>query len=506
MPGLQDARDHLRHGGLAVAAGHRDQRQIEVGAPGLAEIDQCGARVVDEQAVDAGLDEAALRQRGHRAGRLGLRQEVVRIEAFALERDEEITGLQRAGVAVHAQDVGRTVADQRGAGQQFVRVLQGHHGAHALLLLPSARWTFAPLDRIGERVLDACDLLVVLVALAGDQHHVARVGLADRVGDGLATILDHRGVVVADEAGEDLRQDEARCLVARVVAGDDDLVGQPLRDSAHQRALGRIAVAAAAEHAPQPAAARLGQRLQRLQHLLQRIGRVGVVDNDLRLACRRDALHASRHRGHVRADARRVVERHTQRAQAADHRQQVARVVLADQPTRHVDAFRAFVERERQAAIAIAEPARAQPRFALDRIGPQVEVAAGTQRIGELGALLVVDVDHRRLQPRPAEQLHLGIPVGLHAAVVIQVVAREVGEERHHHPRTRHALLDDADRRGLDRARGVAEVDEAAEGAVQQHRVGGRQAGEFDAVAFIGGGRTDARRLADAQRADHTRA
>ncbi len=33
LPGAQDGSDHLRHGGLAVAAGHRDQGQAELGAP-----------------------------------------------------------------------------------------------------------------------------------------------------------------------------------------------------------------------------------------------------------------------------------------------------------------------------------------------------------------------------------------------------------------------------------------------------------------------------------------
>ena len=132
-------------------------------------------------------------------------------------------------------------------------------------------------------MLHARDLLIVLMPLAGDQHDVARIGLADRMRDGLAPVFHHRSIVMPDEAGEDLRQDEARCLVARVVAGDDDLVGQSLRDRAHQRPLGRITVAAAAEHAPQLPAARLGQGAQRLQHLLQRIGRVGVVDDHFRL-------------------------------------------------------------------------------------------------------------------------------------------------------------------------------------------------------------------------------
>ena len=106
----------------------------------------------------------------------------------------------------------------------------------------------------------AGDLLVVLVALAGDQDDVGRRGAADRVADRLGAVLDDVDLVVADRAGEDLRQDQVRRLEPRVVAGDDDAAGQPARDRAHQRPLGGVAVAAAAEHAPERAAARLGER------------------------------------------------------------------------------------------------------------------------------------------------------------------------------------------------------------------------------------------------------
>jgi hypothetical protein len=52
----------------------------------------------------------------------------------------------------------------------------------------------------------------------------------------------------------DLFDDGVRIFAARIVAGDQHVVGC-LRDLAHLRTLARIAVAAAAEHAPQLAAA-----------------------------------------------------------------------------------------------------------------------------------------------------------------------------------------------------------------------------------------------------------
>ena len=47
---------------------------------------------------------------------------------------------------------------------------------------------------------------------------------------------------------------------------------------------------------------------------------------------------------------------------------------------------------------------------------------------GELAAELVVAVDYRVAQLRPGKQLGLGFAVALHVAVVIEVIARQVGE------------------------------------------------------------------------------
>ncbi len=64
-------------------------------------------------------------------GLAGLDQELVGIETLALQGDEQIPGLQRAGVGVHAREHGLAVADQPCLGDmrldQLQRLLQGHH-------------------------------------------------------------------------------------------------------------------------------------------------------------------------------------------------------------------------------------------------------------------------------------------------------------------------------------------------------------------------------------------
>ena len=74
----------------------------------------------------------------------------------------------------------------------------------------------------------------------------------DALGDGGRAVLDH--VVVRARPGDDLVDDRARILAARIVAGDDHLVGEARGDCPHQRPLAGIAVAAAAEDADEASA------------------------------------------------------------------------------------------------------------------------------------------------------------------------------------------------------------------------------------------------------------
>ena len=78
-------------------------------------------------------------------------------------------------------------------------------------------------------------------------------------------------------AGQDLGADRLGLLAARIVVGDDDVIGERGGDPAHDRPLALVAVAAAAEHAHEPARR---ERAQRLERGRQRVGLVRVVDDD----------------------------------------------------------------------------------------------------------------------------------------------------------------------------------------------------------------------------------
>ena len=99
------------------------------------------------------------------------------------------------------------------------------------------------------------------------------------------TIGDQQQVVVAPLAGRlgaarDRVEDRVAVLAARILVGDDHEAGPLAGDPAHQRALGRVALAGRAEHRDQPAATGRRDRREQVEHGLERGRAVGEVDDD----------------------------------------------------------------------------------------------------------------------------------------------------------------------------------------------------------------------------------
>src|SRR5579862_606337 len=115
---------------------------------------------------------------------------------------------------------------------------------------------------IAEDAPLASDQLIVLVTLAGHQHHIDRRGLLHCAHDRLAAVVDDaygrgcsavrggargRGAHALDPA-QNRSCDLARILATRIVVGDDDFIGPLSRDAPHLRALAGVPLAPAAEH------------------------------------------------------------------------------------------------------------------------------------------------------------------------------------------------------------------------------------------------------------------
>src|ERR1700730_16274831 len=106
---------------------------------------------------------------------------------------------------------------------------------------------FAPVAEAAPRVAVN---LIILVTLAGDQYHIARLRFLECRVDGVAPVVNDACGARFD-AAHDGASNGLRILGARIVVGDDDPVGQLVGNSAHDGTLAGVAVSSAPEHAPQ---------------------------------------------------------------------------------------------------------------------------------------------------------------------------------------------------------------------------------------------------------------
>src|SRR3954469_7073892 len=241
-------------------------------------------------------------------------------------------------------------------------------------------------DVVERDLAPGLELLPLLVALAGDDHDVARLGDRHRTLDrGPAVDLD---VDAGAAALEDRRDDRVRVLAARVVGGDDHDVGVVAGHRAHERALRTVAVGAGAE-GDDDAAGR--QRPRGAQHVVERVRRVGVVDEDRERLALVDGLEAAGHPDGV-AQAlgdRRVVD--AQRAHGGDGPEDVEDVEAPRQRRVELEA----IDRERRPARVALDPGR--PQLRVGRLDPDPDRVGKVVR--QARAERVVDVDDPDLRP-----------------------------------------------------------------------------------------------------------
>ena len=218
-----------------------------------------------------------------------------------------------------ASDVALTWSWSPGSGEARTAIVispagrrTGHPSSPTLNAAPGTRVARQPRvisaqlrSRPGER-LDGGRALVpgpravrpddrALVALAGQQDDVARPGPLEGGLDGRAAVGDEQQVVAAPAAGGlgpagDGVEDRLAVLATRILVGDDDQPAALPGDPAHQRSLGRVALAGRPEDRDQPAAPRRRHRGEQVEDGRQRGRAVGEVDDDAeRLAERRPA-------------------------------------------------------------------------------------------------------------------------------------------------------------------------------------------------------------------------
>ena len=369
--------------------------------------------------ADARGRAAHQRRRGALGQRVG--DEIVAVEVRPRERDEEIARLRACGCRSRRRwRASRAAARPPVAASASAAVHSARHRAD-LRQRPRAR-TSASLK--GSTV--APTIWPLLVSLAGDQQQIARREQIDRGADGFGAVAD---LAAPWAGGEDGAADRGRVLAARIVVGDDDDIGEPRRDRAHHRPLARVAVAAAAEHDDEPAAA---MRAQRRERRLERVGRMGVIDDHRRaVGVRGDMLHPPRRARELGERGDRGVARHAGREREAQRRERVHRLEFAHQRQREgVPSRRRLRARSRWPAPSGSAPRRGAARRRARAPKPMTRWPRARQSVASsrpsATSRLSTAVPPARQQL--GEQPALGREIGGHVAVIVEMVARQVGE------------------------------------------------------------------------------
>src|SRR5258706_2774474 len=135
---------------------------------------------------------------------------------------------------------------------------------------------FDCLVTVGKGPHLAPDNLSGLVPLAGDDEDVSALKSGDSGANGFGAVADFARI---RRAGKRLSSNRGGILAARIVVRYDHDVGEVRGRFAHQWTLAFVSIATAAEDHMQLAG---DVRTERREDLLQRIGRVRIIDIDRR--------------------------------------------------------------------------------------------------------------------------------------------------------------------------------------------------------------------------------
>ena len=272
---------------------------------------------------------------------------------------------------------------------------------------------------------------------AGNEDDIALLRHHGCRADGLLAINNRHHLLhlLRSEARQHVVDDVLRLFKTRIITGDDDAVALLHGLLRHERAFALVAIAAGTADRDD-----LSLSLQHLvngtQHVLQRIGRMGIVHNGRKSLWRADGLQSSGHavqRTHHHQHILGLLAKHN--GSAIDS-QQIADVELANE----LHAYLAAVDFQ----VHALEVALYQPR---------TEIGHRTGGIGlhrrfcvlhhEHSVLIVGIGDGEAAFGQHVEELLLGVAIVLHRLVVVQMVTRQVGEDTAGKLQSTDALLGD---------------------------------------------------------------
>ena len=114
---------------------------------------------------------------------------------------------------------------------------------------------------IVERDGVICELLIIFVPLAGDQDNVARACQLNGAINGLSAI-DNFFIVSRSKSLFDFGDDRVRIFFARIVRGNDGVIGMAIHCFGHQRTFLPVAISTTTKNGNQPMRVKLAQSFE----------------------------------------------------------------------------------------------------------------------------------------------------------------------------------------------------------------------------------------------------
>ena len=256
--------------------------------------------------------------------------------------------------------------------------------------------------------------------------------VVDRPADGLRPVADDLvGRFARAHTGQDLLNDAHGILGARIVARDDDEIGDIRGDFPHDRAFFSVTVAAGAEEHHKTLRR---DAAQRRENIFDGVRRDGIVDENAVIAVRRHRLHPPLCAVGRFKRGGGIGERYAEQARAGNGRERIVHRKLPRQVRLYPDKLALLQRAEANAARRETDIARRE----------RGAVALGREGVHRLRRIL-----HDRFRPRivrirrrlfaQGEEHRLGAGVFLHRVVEIQMILCQVCEKADGKMHARHA-------------------------------------------------------------------
>src|SRR5258708_12694759 len=249
-------------------------------------------------------------------------------------------------------------------------------------------------------------------------------------------------------SGNDVFDGGARMLRAGIVACDDSAIRQARRNFPHQGPLAGIAIATAPEHAMQVCGGRK-QITQRSKRLLEGIRRMRIVDDDQWSVGRSYHLQATGNRLDQRKRIHGSPEGYGCGNQYGKETEEVCRVEFAEQLAGQMRGSPGSGNFKFQATRGKIQAVTGY--FSSTETVAQYVHTRPVDRFRKRATESVVDVYDRMFELRPMEEPRLDGAVVFDGLVIVEMIARQVSEQRHVNFSAVDSALVDAVRRNLHR-------------------------------------------------------